>query len=66
MLSSHLIYSIHNVKSENIYAGEGKAPQSLNIGVFNVHGCNTNEVKKGEIGKLVFEAHVRCVCSKRD
>ena len=33
--------------------GEGrvKPPQSLNIGGFNVRGCNTNEVKKGETGK---------------
>ena len=27
-------------------------PQSLNIGVFNVSGCSTNEAKKGEIGKM--------------
>ena len=26
-------------------------PKSLNIGVFNVRGCSTNEVKKSEIGK---------------
>ena len=34
--------------------GEGivKPPQSLNIGVFNVHGCSTNEVKNGEICKM--------------
>ena len=34
--------------------GEGrvKPPQSLNIGVFNVRGCNANEVKKGEIGEM--------------
>ena len=34
--------------------GEGriKLPQSVNIGVFNVRGCSTNEVKKGEIGKM--------------
>ena len=34
--------------------GEGriKPPQSLNIGVFNVHGCSTNKVKKSEIGKM--------------
>ena len=30
----------------------GKPLQSLNIGVFNVRGCSTNEVKKGEIGKM--------------
>ena len=29
-----------------------KPPQSLNIGVFNVRGCSTNGVKKGEIGKM--------------
>ena len=34
--------------------GEGrvKPPQSINIGVFNVSGCSTNKVKKGEIGKM--------------
>ena len=34
--------------------GEGrvKPPQSLNIGVFNERGCSTNEVNKGEIGKM--------------
>ena len=32
--------------------GAGRVkPQSLNIGVFNVRGCRTNEVK-GEIGKM--------------
>ena len=29
-----------------------KPPQSLNIGVFNLRGCSTNEVKKGDIGKM--------------
>ena len=29
-----------------------KPPQSLNIRVFNVRGCSTNEAKKGEIGKM--------------
>ena len=32
--------------------GRVKPPQSLNIGVFNVRGCSTNEVKVGEIGKM--------------
>ena len=32
--------------------GKVKPPQSLNIGVYNVRGCNPNEVKKGEIGKM--------------
>ena len=31
--------------------GRLKPPQSLNIGVFNVRGCSTNEVKKGEISE---------------
>ena len=30
---------------------EDKASQFLNIGVFNVRGYITNEVKKGKIGK---------------
>ena len=29
-----------------------KLPQSLNNDVFNVRGCSTNEVKKGEISKM--------------
>ena len=29
-----------------------KPPQSLNISVCNACGCSTNEVKKGEIGKM--------------
>ena len=32
--------------------GRVKPPQSLNIGLFNVCGCSTNEAKKGEIGKM--------------
>ena len=37
--------------------GEGrvKPPQSLNICVFNVRGCSTNEAKKGEIGKMFLK-----------
>ena len=31
-----------------------KLPQSLNIGVYNVRGCSTNEVKKSEIGKMLL------------
>ena len=34
--------------------GGVKPPQSLNIGVFNVRGCSTNEAKKGEIGKMLL------------
>ena len=35
-------------------SGEGrvKPPQSLNIGVLNVHGCNTNVEKKDEFSKM--------------
>ena len=43
------ILLLRDVKSEK---GEGKASQSLNICVFNVRGCSTNEAKKGEIGKM--------------
>ena len=32
--------------------GRVKPPQYLNICVFNVRGCSTNEVKKGEFGKM--------------
>ena len=32
--------------------GRVKPPQSLNIGVFNVLGCSTNDTKKGDIGKM--------------
>ena len=34
--------------------GRVKPPLSLNIGGFNVRGCSTNEVKKGEIGKMLL------------
>ena len=50
------ILFLRDVKSER---GEGrvKPSQTLNIGVFNVRGCSTNEVKKDKIGKmfLTFE-----------
>ena len=32
--------------------GSEKAPKSLNIGVFNMNGCRTNEVERGGIGKM--------------
>ena len=43
------ILLLRDVKSGR---GEGKASPILNIGVFNVRGCSTNEAKKGEIGKM--------------
>ena len=45
--------------------GEGrvKPPQSLNFGVFNVRGCSTNEVKKGEIGKRFLRRGFMCMLS---
>ena len=48
------ILLLRDVKSER---GEGrvKPPKSLNIGVFNVRGCSTNELKKGEIGKMFLK-----------
>ena len=44
--------------------GEGrlKPPHSLNIGVFNVCKCSTNEVKKGEIGKIFLRRRL-VVCA---
>ena len=41
------ILLLRHVKSEK---GE-RGGQSLNIGVFNMRGCSTNEAKKGEISK---------------
>ena len=40
--------------------GEGrlKPHQSLNIGVFNVRRCSTNEEKKGEIGDMFLRLRV--------
>ena len=35
--------------------GRVKSPQSINIVVFDMHGCSTNEVKKGEIGKMFLK-----------
>ena len=32
--------------------GRVEPPQSLNIHVFSVRGCSTNEVKKGKISKM--------------
>ena len=32
--------------------GRAKPSQSVNIVIFNVRGCSTNEVKKGEICKM--------------
>ena len=54
-----LLYFTHP-RCQFIERGEGrvKPPQSLNVGVFNVHGCSLNEVKKGEICKMFFEAEV--------
>ena len=54
------ILFLQDVKSESARV---KPLQTLNIGVFNVHGCSTNEVKMGEIGKMFFCLDV---CSKRD
>ena len=31
-----------------------KPPQSLNIGVFNVHGCSSNTVKNYDIGIMLL------------
>ena len=47
--------------------GEGrvKPPQSLNIGVFNVRGCSTNEVKKGETSKRFLRQRLN-VCALRE
>ena len=48
--NSHLcILLLRDVKSEK---GEGKASPIPNLGVYYVHGCSMNEVKKGEIGKM--------------
>ena len=45
---------ISSSKMSSQRKGEGRVmpPQSLSIGVFNVHGCSTNKVKKGEICKM--------------
>ena len=53
-LSLYFISPIRQVRERGGGGGEGrvKPPQSLNICVFNVHGYSTNEVKKGEIGKM--------------
>ena len=45
--------------------GRVKPPESLNIGVFNVRGCSTNEAKKGEIGKISLRRRFD-VCALRE
>ena len=47
--------------------GEGrvKPPQSLNICIFNVRGCSTNEVKMGEVGTMFLRRRFNeCALSK--
>ena len=46
------ILLLRDVKVRERGEGRVKPPQSLNIGVFNVRGCSTNEANKGEIGKM--------------
>ena len=48
----HLCIYSSEMSSQRKGRREGKASQSLNIGVFNVRGCSTNEAKMGEIGKM--------------
>ena len=48
------IFYSSEVSSQRKGRGEGEAPQSLNIGIFNVRGCSTNEVRNGEIGKTIL------------
>ena len=43
-----VVASDSGMKDECHVACATKTPQSLNICVFNVHGCTTNEVKKGQ------------------
>ena len=45
--------------------GKVKPPQSLNIGVFNVRGCNPNEVKKSEIGEMFLRRRLD-VCARSE
>ena len=40
-------------------------PQSLNIGVLNVCGCCTNDLMKGEIGKMFLRLRLD-VCALSD
>ena len=40
------------MSSQRKRRGEVKPPLFLNIGIFDVRGCSTSEVKKGEIGKM--------------
>ena len=45
--------------------GRVKSPQPLNIGVFSVRGCSTNEVKRGKIGKMFLRRRLGvCVLSE--
>ena len=42
-----------------------KPAQSLNIGVFNVRGCSTNEVKNSKIGERFLKRRLD-VCAPRE
>ena len=45
--------------------GRVKPPQSLYVSVFNLRGCSTNEVKKGDIGKMLLVHFLGRVLTKR-
>ena len=56
----------YSSKTSNYRKGRGevKPPQSINIGVFNVRGCCTDEVKESEIGKMILRWRLD-VCALR-
>ena len=53
------------MSSQSKGRGVGKASPIPKYWCFNVHGCSTNEVKKGEIGKMFLRRRLN-VCSLSD
>ena len=60
----HLCISfLRDAKSDKGERWRIETPQFLNIGVFNVRGCSTNEVKKDEISKMFLRQRLD-VCAQ--
>ena len=59
------VFYSSEMSSQRKGRGEGKAYQTLNIGVCNVRGCSTNDAQKGEIGKMFLRRRFD-VCALSD
>ena len=59
----HIVF--YSLKMSSQRKRRVKPPQPLNIGVFNVRECCTNDVKKGEIGKMILRRRLD-VCAQSE